>query len=176
MTDQSLIRPGDFWTNLPEEYSPLISAYVDPTRDYPGVHQSSLRSLPAVLGISKLNLVLTESARPRAQGMRLGRHCPSSPVTAAGTSPSLAVPAHGLSGLCSQSSATGPPGTRLGRDGGCAKASKAPATGRDKEGSFSVSSNSATLYPHCPLLLSPEDLKHPGAPSFPIASSKYFSE
>lgn len=143
---QSLIRPGNFWTNLPEECPLPTSAYVDLTTDYSMVHQSSLRSLPAVSGFSKLDLVRTESARPRAQGMRPGRHCPSSPMTAAGTSPSLAVPAHGLSGLCSQSPATGPPGTRLGRDGGCAKASKAPATGRDKEGSLSVSSNSVAFH------------------------------
>lgn len=140
-----MIRPGDFWTKLPEECPPPSSACVDPTRDYPRVHQSSLRPLPAVLCFSKLDWVRTE-CQPEGPGMRLGRHCPSSPVTAAGTSPSLAVPAHGLSGLRSQSPATGPPGTRLGRDRGCAKASKAPETGRDKEGRLSVSSNPVTLY------------------------------
>uniref|UniRef100_A0A8C6EVW8 Achaete-scute family bHLH transcription factor 1 n=1 Tax=Marmota marmota marmota TaxID=9994 RepID=A0A8C6EVW8_MARMA len=49
--------------------------------------------------------------RPRAQEGRLGRRCPSRRVTAAGASPTLVAPAHGSTGLSSQSPATGPPGT-----------------------------------------------------------------
>lgn len=68
-----------------------------------------------------------ESARAEAQEGRLGGRSPSGRATAASDSPSLAAPARGPAGLRSQSPATGPPGTRLGRDGGCAKAAEVTA-------------------------------------------------
>lgn len=64
---------------------------------------------------------------PRAQEGRLGGRCPRGRAKAASASSSLAAPARGPAGLGSQSPAIGLPGTRLGRDGGCAKAAEVPA-------------------------------------------------
>lgn len=56
------------------------------------------------------------------------------------------MPARGPAGLGSQSPATGPPGTRLGRDGGCAKAAEVPSAAPNYQRSSSRPPSSIT-YP-----------------------------
>lgn len=115
---------------------------------------------------------------PRAQEGRLGGRCPNGRATAASASLSLTAPARGPAGLGSQSPATGPPGTRLGRDRGCAKAAEVPAAAPNNQKS---SSSPAPRTPHPPLsvptsLFSDPTRNTPCTPFFmhppPLASVK----
>lgn len=85
---------------------------------------------------------------PRAQEGRLGGRCPNGRATAASASLSHTAPARGPAGLGSQSPATSPPGTRLGRDRGCAKAAEVPAAAPNNQKS---SSSPAPRTHHLPL-------------------------
>ena len=89
---------------------------------------------------------------PRAQKGRLGGRRPSGRASAASVSSPLAAPARGPAGLGSQSPATGPPGTRLGRDGGCAKAPEVPVAAPDNR--RSCSPNPVPQLHHLPHLFS----------------------
>ena len=89
---------------------------------------------------------------PRAQKGRLGGRRPSGRAAAASVSSPLAAPARGPAGLGSQSPATGPPGTRLGRDGGCAKAAEVPTAAPDNR--RSCSPNPVPQLHHLPHLFS----------------------
>lgn len=108
-------------------------------------------------GSPKLDPAIPESARTKAQEGRLGGRCPSGRASAASASPSLAAPARGPAGLRSQSPATGPPGTRLGRDGGCAKAAEVPAAARNNQRSSSGPSTSTPISFLRPTLRIPQE-------------------
>lgn len=105
---------------------------------------SSLSAEPRPKASQSWTWLRPESARAEAQEGRLGGRCPSGQATAASASPSLAAPARGPAGLRSQSPATGPPGTRLGRDGSCAKAAEVPAAAPTNQKSSSGPSTSTT--------------------------------
>lgn len=88
---------------------------------------------------------------------------PCGRAKAAGASSSLAVPARGPSGLGSQSPATGPPGTRLGRDGGCAKAAEVPSAAPNYQRSSSRRPSSIT-YPLPDFFFSDPRREYPQSP------------